>query len=87
MLGADGKLRLEECVGEPRVLAESSYELEWNRQYHMILECEGNMLKGGIKGQPLLEGQKANKALGSGGCGILVEQGSLGVDSVQISPL
>lgn len=87
MLGADGKLRLEECIGEPKVLAESSYELEWNQQYHITLESVDDIIKGGIVGQPHLEGRKVNMALSGGGCGIIVDRGSVGIDSVQISPL
>jgi ADP-ribosylglycohydrolase len=82
----DGKLKLQERIGSNfRTIAESDFTYILDRQYSLSIEIDGNIIKGGINGSSVLQGNFTRERLNGGSCGLLVEKGSLELRSFHIS--
>ncbi len=81
-----GVARLVEMRYERRVLAEAPYDWSLYRWYDLELMVQGSRLTASIDGQTLFDVTVADPFDG-GGIGLLVEEGRLNVDMVEVTAL
>ena len=85
-LAQDGKARLVSQRYERHVLAEAPYPWTLYRWHDLALSVQGNRLWASIDGQPLLD-VLLDDPLEGGAIGLLVEEGRLNVDMVEVQAL
>ncbi len=84
-LVAGGKVQLVRELDGTHVLAEAPYDWQLYRPYRLELRVQGDRLVGSIDGQALLSVFDASSLTG-GAMALLVEEGRLGADAVQVAP-
>ncbi|NLX36874.1 MAG: ADP-ribosylglycohydrolase family protein [Chloroflexi bacterium] len=81
-----GVARLVERRYERRVLAEARYDWALYRWYDLKLTVQGNRLQACIDGQVLFD-RTVNDPFEGGGIGLLIEEGRLNVDAIEVKAL
>ncbi len=80
-------LQLIESAPERTVLAETTFEYQWDKEYDFILTIKGNEITGQIGDGPLLKAIFETVSLNGGGCGIITNKGSLGLVKLEVEPV
>jgi len=83
-LTLDGRAQLLRELDGTQVLAECACPWALYQPYDLALTAVGDRLRASVNGLPLFDVRDA--ALSSGAVGLLIEEGRLGVDWVQIAP-
>ena len=83
---SSGKAQLVRELDGTTVLAEIPYDWQLYRPYRLELRVQGDHLVGSIDGRPVLDVRDASP-LNGGAIALQVEEGRLGADAVQVSPL
>ncbi|NLG49513.1 MAG: ADP-ribosylglycohydrolase family protein [Chloroflexi bacterium] len=85
-LTTGGKAQLVRELDGTSVLAEAPYAWELYQPYALELRVAGNQLTGSIGGQVVLQAQD-DSLLDSGAIALVVEEGRVGYDDVEVRPL
>ncbi|MCY3970438.1 MAG: ADP-ribosylglycohydrolase family protein [Acidobacteria bacterium] len=85
LLARGNRVQLVRMQHAEEVLAEADFEWRLGQGYELTLEVCGNRLTGKVDGVTLLEA--TDDALDCGAVGLLIEEGRLGVDRVELSPV
>jgi hypothetical protein len=85
-LVAGGKAQLVRELDGTHVLVEAPYAWQFYHSYRLELRVQGDRLVGSIDGQVLLD-VRDTSPLTDGAMAMLVEEGRLGADAVQVGPL
>ncbi len=81
-----GKAQLVRELDGTRVLAEKPYSWQLYESYELELMVQGQKLVASVNGQVLFELEDASP-LDGGAIALLIEEGRLGVDDVQVNPI
>ena len=82
LLARGNRLQLVRMLHREEVLAEADFEWQLGETYELTLEAWGDRLVGKVDGATLLEA--TDDALDCGAAGLVIEEGRLGVDRVQV---
>jgi hypothetical protein len=85
LLCADQKARLIRKLDAETILAEADFAWNWNQEYELALEVEGERLRGWISGRQLFDVR--DQALGAGGVALVCEDGSIMSNSIHVQPI
>ncbi len=85
LLAPGNRVQLVRMLHTEEVLAEADLEWRLGDRYELTLEACGNRVAGKVDGVTLLEA--TDDALDCGAVGLVVEEGRLGVDRVEVSPV
>lgn len=84
-LTGDGKARIFKALEDQQtVLAEAPFDWQRWQEYELSLEVQGNHLRGWVGGKLLLEAEDGD--LTGGGVALVVEEGHLMADEVEVKP-
>ncbi|MEZ4680629.1 MAG: hypothetical protein R2932_41075 [Caldilineaceae bacterium] len=86
LLCADQKLRLVKALDGDTVLAEQDFSWQFGRSYELHLTVEGNTIRGSVDGQELLVAEDGERALEGGGVALVIEEGRMACEAVEIQP-
>ena len=84
LLAPGNRVQLVRMLHAEEVLAEAEFEWRLGDSYELTLEARGNRLAGRVDGVTLLE--STDDGLDCGGVGLVIEEGRLGVDRVEVAP-
>jgi hypothetical protein len=87
LLCADQKIRLIKKLDTEMVLAEADFHWDWNTEYKLALEVEGNQLRGWVNGEQQFNVTDAHETLSAGGVALVVEDGSLMTNAVSVEAI
>jgi len=85
LLAPGNRVQLVRMLHGEEVLAEADVEWRLGGTYRLTLEVCGNRLVGKVDGEWLVEA--TDDALDCGAVGLVIEEGRLGVDRVELSPV
>lgn len=85
LLAPGNRVQLVRMFHAEKVLAEADVEWRLGESYELTLEIRGDRLLGKVDGATLLEA--TDDALDRGAVGLVIEEGRLGVDRVEVSPV
>ena len=86
LLGDDQVARLVKMDDVETVLAETPFDWEVFTPYALSLSAEGETLTGTVAGSVTLTATDPGSRLSAGGAGLVIEEGTLGAESVSVSP-
>lgn len=84
-LARGGKVQLVREVDGTHILAEKEFSWELYQTYELELEIAGNHLTGRVNGEQVVQVEEM-EMLDGGGIALLIEEGRLGCDDVEIRP-
>ncbi|MGA2503163.1 MAG: ADP-ribosylglycohydrolase family protein [Anaerolineales bacterium] len=84
LLYRDGKARLVKALDETRILKEIDFPVQLNVNYDLALKVQGQKLQGWINGELFFEFEDYDRSLEGGAGALLVEEGMLSCDRVEI---
>ena len=87
LLCADGKIRLVKALDGDHVLAEADFAWEVFQPYLLKLQVKGNQLQGWVGKNKLLEATDTSEPLTGGGIALVVEEGHLMTQVVEVGPV
>ena len=85
LLAPRNRVQLVRMLHAEEVLREAHFEWRFGQTLELTLEVRGDRLVGKVDGAILLEA--TDDALDCGGIGLVVEEGRLGIDRVEVSPV
>lgn len=87
LLCNDGKARLVKKRDTETVLGEANFAWDWNTEYMLTLEVQGNRLRGSIDGRLLVEVTDSHDPLMAGGVALVCSDGTLLTNAVHVAAL
>lgn len=87
LLCGDGRVRLVKALDGDTVLAENNFGVEYDHNYQVALEVEGNRLRGWVDDQLLFDVEDTERPLDGGAVALVCEDGRVGMDTVTVKPL
>ncbi len=84
LLCREGKAKLVKVLDETSVLKEIEFDFQLNMKYELSLKVERHTLKGWLDGALLLEADDTEAALEGGAAGLLIEEGTLSCNAIEI---
>jgi hypothetical protein len=87
LLCNDQKLRLVKVLDGDHVLAETDFSWDVYQPYRLKLQVQGGYLSGWVGDRKILEASDPEQPLTEGGIALVVEEGHLMVDEVNVIPL
>ncbi len=84
LLCKDGKARLVKVLDDTNILAEADFPTQFNVTYDLALKVQGQNLQGWINGELLFDLIDADRPLEGGAAALLVEEGTLSCQAVEI---
>ncbi|MDE2849038.1 MAG: ADP-ribosylglycohydrolase family protein [Acidobacteriota bacterium] len=85
LLAPRNRVQLVRMLHAEEVLAEADVEWRLGESYELALEVRGDRLAGKVDGATLVEA--TDDALACGAVGLVIEEGRLGVDRVEVRPV
>ena len=85
LLAPGNRVQLVRVLHTEEVLAEADLEWRLGESYELTLEARGDRLAGKVDGATLVEA--TDDALDCGAIGLVVEEGRLGIDRVEVVPV
>lgn len=85
LLGKDGKARFIKALDEMHILKEVDFPLQFNVKYDLTLGVQGQHLQGWVNGVLLFDLVDDDHPLEGGAAALLVEEGTLSSDAVEIN--
>jgi ADP-ribosylglycohydrolase len=82
-----GKVRLLKALDGETVLAEIPFAWDSWEPYAMVLEVQGNQLRAWLKGNLIFDLEDSQQPLTSGGIALVVEEGQLLTDAVEVGKI
>lgn len=87
LLCDDQKIRLVKALDGDRVLAEADFSWDVYEPYLLKLEVKGQLIQGWVGDQKFLEAIDSDQPLTGGGIALIVEEGHLMVDEIEVAPI
>jgi len=87
LLCADQKLRLVKALNGDTVLAEIDFDWRLGGAYELSLTVEGTTIRAGVDGKELLVAEDHERALTGGGVALVIEEGRMACEAVDVRPL
>jgi hypothetical protein len=87
VLCADQKTRLVKKLDDETILAEADFSWDWNTEYKLALEVEGNHLRGWIDHHQKFDVVDSSQPFSAGGIALVCEDGSIMSNSIQVEPI
>jgi ADP-ribosylglycohydrolase len=81
-----GTAQLIKCNGKPHVIAEAKFRWQFDDKVNLRLTVQGNLLTGIINGVTTIKAVDEGIPLRSGAVGIVVTEGRVAFDAINISP-
>jgi hypothetical protein len=85
LLCKDGKARLVKSLDGTHILKEVDFPVKFNFKYELALKVKGQRLQGWVDGALLFDLVDNNQPLEGGAAALLLEEGTLSCDAVEIS--
>jgi hypothetical protein len=82
-----GKLRLLKALDGDTVLAETPFAWDYWKPYAMSLEVQGSHLRAWVEGKLVFDLVDKHRPLTSGGIALVVEEGQLLTDAIEVGPV
>ena len=86
LLREGGRLELVKALEGHKILAEMDFEWNFDAEYTLELEVRGNRLRAFLDGQFVLEAEDRDRPLEGGAVALIVEEGMLTCNAVEVSP-
>jgi hypothetical protein len=87
LLCADQKARLVKKLDYETILAEADFRWDWNTEYELTLEVEGNHLRGWINQQQHFDVVDDHQTFSGGGIALVCEDGSIMSNAIRVDAI